>query len=741
MAKVVVYTCAYNAEKVIARTIESVINQTFTDFEYYILNNGSTDATGDIIASYCNKDGRLFQTDLYKNDLRHYGTMLRFLRRTRKDSADWITIIDADDTWSTNFLEKMVELGEKHRLPLVMSSYDQIDDSTGAILKHKSLDEDMIIKRKDYAKHFIAYRGFSLAMWGKLLALKQFFPKTAYPDNFHNNHFMYGDSYCVLSTWIGGTSKFGICSDATYNYYIHKSAYTLNNVEEVVKNFDDLYTISKDFLETRGEISNFNQNFLYAIYLTAVQDTANLVVSSSLNQAIKLKYIKIILSKPLLREVFIYNEINSEIENMVNREKILDNIINNIKSMGIEKEYQTLFDDIIKTYDSLTEIKEKVFFQTEYENIISGIQKLPYANQLKHIKSISTNRPVILYGAGKAVGIALNVCRKSGLNIGMLCDSNKKGVYEQGEFSLPIISPKELVDKYSDSSVIITSWKFENEIRNNLKSIGFSNNNVFSFYYPQRISPEIFRKNYYGGYRWAYSIYEDETSKQLVLDKIKSYLASEPLKPNTLESAYYESVIELGENDVLLDSTHNPNSTENVQMYVNKVNGKYKQIYMFVPENKSFVDLQKHVENLNDIKIYNAGLGKKNSKKTYHYDGYMASGFVSCKYFSTTGSPFYESKFKTEEKNVFSIDALINCGEIEYAPTFICLDIQGSEIDALKGAANLIREHKPKLAICAYHQVQDIYELPRIIKSLRNDYKFILRQHDYGYYETVLYAY
>jgi len=55
------------------------------------------------------------------------------------------------------------------------------------------------------------------------------------------------------------------------------------------------------------------------------------------------------------------------------------------------------------------------------------------------------------------------------------------------------------------------------------------------------------------------------------------------------------------------------------------------------------------------------------------------------------------------------------------------MDIEGSEKEALMGAANIIKAAKPKLAICAYHKTEDIYELPQTILNIRDDYKLALR--------------
>ena len=69
------------------------------------------------------------------------------------------------------------------------------------------------------------------------------------------------------------------------------------------------------------------------------------------------------------------------------------------------------------------------------------------------------------------------------------------------------------------------------------------------------------------------------------------------------------------------------------------------------------------------------------------------------------------------------------------------MDIEGAELEALKGAEQIIRNFKPKLAICAYHKPEDLYTLPELIKSFRDDYVFYLRHYTDTLYETVLYAF
>ena len=74
--------------------------------------------------------------------------------------------------------------------------------------------------------------------------------------------------------------------------------------------------------------------------------------------------------------------------------------------------------------------------------------------------------------------------------------------------------------------------------------------------------------------------------------------------------------------------------------------------------------------------------------------------------------------------------------------TYIKMDIEGAEEEALRGAEHIIREHHPKLAICVYHRPEDIVNLPIQILSYASDYRFYLRHYSFlGDGETVLYAF
>ena len=76
----------------------------------------------------------------------------------------------------------------------------------------------------------------------------------------------------------------------------------------------------------------------------------------------------------------------------------------------------------------------------------------------------------------------------------------------------------------------------------------------------------------------------------------------------------------------------------------------------------------------------------------------------------------------------------------DFQPTFIKMDIEGAEYEALLGAEEVIKQYKPDLAISVYHRIQDMWEIPLLIKKFNPDYRLYLRCHGVHGVETILYA-
>lgn len=93
----------YNKENYIEATINSVLNQTFTDFEIIIVNDGSTDASKTIVESFKDNKIKLFSTkNQGASHARNFGI--------KNSNGNYIAFLDADDIWYTNHLSSMFDL-------------------------------------------------------------------------------------------------------------------------------------------------------------------------------------------------------------------------------------------------------------------------------------------------------------------------------------------------------------------------------------------------------------------------------------------------------------------------------------------------------------------------------------------------------------------------------------------------------------------------------------------------------
>ena len=97
------------------------------------------------------------------------------------------------------------------------------------------------------------------------------------------------------------------------------------------------------------------------------------------------------------------------------------------------------------------------------------------------------------------------------------------------------------------------------------------------------------------------------------------------------------------------------------------------------------------------------------------------------------------SRISKDGSNIVKVDSIDNvCREDRV--TFIKMDIEGSEAEALRGAEKIIRRDKPRLAISIYHKPQDYFEIPFLVKEMVPEYKLYIRHHKPSKNDTVLYA-
>ena len=148
-----------------------------------------------------------------------------------------------------------------------------------------------------------------------------------------------------------------------------------------------------------------------------------------------------------------------------------------------------------------------------------------------------------------------------------------------------------------------------------------------------------------------------------------------------------------------------------------------EKVFAFEPDLQNFQRMQENKRryDLPQAELYNCGTWSKKETLRFHAA-------------STTGS-----RIDNHGEVAVDVDAIDNIvGGVNV--TFIKMDVEGAEMESLKGAQRTIVENKPKLAICIYHKPEDMVEIPLYIKSLVPEYRLYVRHLGNVPWETVMYA-
>ena len=162
--------------------------------------------------------------------------------------------------------------------------------------------------------------------------------------------------------------------------------------------------------------------------------------------------------------------------------------------------------------------------------------------------------------------------------------------------------------------------------------------------------------------------------------------------------------------------------------FVNWCQDDYLKIYAFEADEKNFIRCKKRLEALggNKSSVFPKGCWSEQGKLTFVSRGNGGSSFVLR---------------PQENEESFTVDVTtIDLEMVEDVPTFVKMDIEGSEIEALKGAEKIIRLNSPKLAVSVYHKKDDILLIPDLILSYHSDYTLYFRHYSLAAAETVIYA-
>jgi methyltransferase, FkbM family len=303
----------------------------------------------------------------------------------------------------------------------------------------------------------------------------------------------------------------------------------------------------------------------------------------------------------------------------------------------------------------------------------------PIGHALNIIRTLPEDRDVVLYGAGKDGKLLLPIFKEHKRFIGF-CSSTKEK-QENGYLGYPVMSPEELLS-CKNLSVVISTSDYLNDLKQILRDGG----------YPQ----------------------------ELIFEGCVLQSAGEA------EQYFGPSFMRFCEEEVFVDAgCYDFQTSRSLGKHCKRV----KKIYAFEPDPYNYQQCVNTLAKSRQAPIIDAEIlpyGTWSEKGTLHFS---ASG-DGASHISSEADEFLSVPVTT-------IDEVVDPAT---PVTMIKMDIEGSELESLKGAKQTIQRDKPKLAICIYHKTEDLWEIPLYIKELVPEYRLYIRHHDLNHLETVLYA-
>lgn len=340
---------------------------------------------------------------------------------------------------------------------------------------------------------------------------------------------------------------------------------------------------------------------------------------------------------------------------------------------------------------------------------------------------------VILYGAGGKGRAVRRALQKLGIPVIAFIDRNGGGAID----NTPVFQPTAMeLRSFANRGIPVIVTVFNHvappePIYTALKAIGFGT--IVGFmqlcklvdpgdtYWLSHCTPMVPES---ADAAWLENRLHDDTSRRILAEILEArrsgdiLLLSEP----TPDDQYFPKDVALPKGPLhFVDA----GAFEGETLFALAANGfVFARITAFEPDLISFAKLASALSQnalCDDISLFPCGLSDKTT-------------FVS---FQSLGQPSSAcGQGGSATALVVALDDVLHGPRVDY----IKFDIEGAEAQALEGCKNIIREHRPAMAVAVYHRPADLWRIPRLVDALLPQSRFYLRSHGHHGFDLVLYV-
>lgn len=291
---VTIYMQVYNTKEYLEQCLNSVLSQTYTDWEFILVDNGCTDGSSEILKKFADQNSRVHLIRFKENQQGFWRQLIN-----QYSTGSYFTLIDSDDWWEPDYLDRLVKLAQENKLDIVC---------TGCVMHFaatkkqglRQIEHPLFLSKNQFPDALPLYHQFFRTTWGKLICMDIF--KTVTPREVPT--MVYGGDTADCFRILRHSKKIGVDNSALYHYRIHSKStsyqYNSKRFEADVYLYNDL----SDFLISFGPISPQNYSFSQCVYCNAITDTTNVIYNSSLSSIEKLREYHTIAAHPVTQAVY-----------------------------------------------------------------------------------------------------------------------------------------------------------------------------------------------------------------------------------------------------------------------------------------------------------------------------------------------------------------------------------------------------------------------------------------------------
>lgn len=348
----------------------------------------------------------------------------------------------------------------------------------------------------------------------------------------------------------------------------------------------------------------------------------------------------------------------------------------------------------------------------------------------EYLRSVS--RPIVLYGMGNGAEKIINALEAKGIS--PVADIMASDGFVRGHSFLGyrVKTLAEIEQTYDDFVILMCFGTQIPEVMDHIKQISEKH----ELYAPNvPVAGEgLFDLEYAQSHRSdleaAYRLLADEQSRRVFENVIRYKLSGDLKYLCEVETPSEEkfNLLEIGTEEVYVDLGAYDGDT--LIEFLNETSMQFRKLYGMEPDSHSYRKMKRRLYMIGSalMELYNCGAWNEDTTFTFSFSrGRGSTAIVAPKEDAAAPSGRRHGAARLREVKMMKTDTMLR-GD---AATYIKIDVEGAEMNALMGAEQTISQFHPKLNIALYHRNEDMFALPLLINKMNKKYKLYMRHHPY----------